>query len=55
MTIMERLAIGWEIMWGGMLGIFAAIAVIVLCVWAFTKIGAVMSAKKSESLEDNQN
>ena len=51
MLFQERLALGWEIMWGGMVGIFAAIAVIVFAVWAFTKVGTLMNAKKSEKEE----
>ena len=43
---LENLAAGWDIMWRGMAGIFAAIAVIVFVVWAFTKIG---NSRKKDS------
>lgn len=44
---MENLSLGWDIMWHGMVGIFAAIAVIVIVVWLFTKLGG-----KPEKKED---
>lgn len=47
---LENLALGWDIMWRGMTGIFAAIAVIVFVVWVFTKIGN--GKKKEEGQEE---
>jgi len=49
--LQNALALGWDIMWRGMAGIFAAIAVIVVAVWLFTKIGS-MAAKKNEETEE---
>ena len=51
---LENLAVGWEIMWRGMAGIFAAIAVIVVVVWLFTVIGNRLGQAKQGS-QDGQN
>lgn len=45
---LENLELGWDIMWHGMVGIFAAIAVIVAVVWLFTKIGSRTEKKEGE-------
>ena len=51
---LENLAVGWDIMWRGMAGIFAAIAVIVAVVWLFTLVGnKTRRAKQEEEQERN--